>query len=242
VRRTPALRIPLAMMVVAGIVSFNFQVLLPLLAAETWHGTAATYATLTAAMGVGSVLGALAAGARGTVTPQLLVGAAALFGGAELLVALAPSFELQALALVPMGAASVTFAAGVNSSLQLAAAPSLRGRVMSLYSIVFLGSTPIGAPAVGFLAEVAGPRSGLFAGAAAALAASVYARWAFARAERAGLSVRDEIRTGLSTGIHCRAPRFTGGPAGGRDPRPAPGAAPDPPASISRPRRSSSVG
>jgi MFS family permease len=182
VRRTPALRIPLAMMVLAGIVSFNFQVLLPLLAAETWHGTAVTYATLTAAMGVGSVLGALAAGARGSVTPGLLVGAAALFGGAELLVALAPSFELQALALVPLGAASVTFAAGVNSSLQLAAAPSMRGRVMSLYSIVFLGSTPIGAPLVGWLAEVAGPRSGLFAGAAAALGAAVYARWAFARA------------------------------------------------------------
>jgi MFS family permease len=182
VRRTPAVRIPLAMMVLAGIVSFNFQVLLPLLAAETWDGTAATYATLTAAMGVGSVLGALAAGARGRVTPQLLVAAAALFGGAELLVALAPSFELQALALVPLGAASVTFAAGVNSSLQLAAEPSMRGRVMSLYSIVFLGSTPIGAPLVGWLAEVAGPRSGLFAGAAAALAAAVYARWAFARA------------------------------------------------------------
>ena len=182
VRRTPALRIPLVMMVVAGIVSFNFQVLLPLLAAETWHGTAATYALLTAAMGVGSVLGALAAGARGRVTPELLVGAAALFGVAELLVALAPSLELQALALVPMGAASVTFAAGVNSSLQLAAAPALRGRVMALYSIVFLGSTPIGAPLVGWLAEVAGPRSGLFAGAAAALAAAVYARFAFARA------------------------------------------------------------
>jgi MFS family permease len=181
VRRTPGLRIPLAMMVVAGTVSFNFQVLLPLLAAETWHGTAATYAALTASMGVGSVLGALVAGARGRVTPQTLVGAAALFGGAELLVALAPSFELQALALVPMGAASVTFAAGVNSSLQLAAAPSLRGRVMSLYSIVFLGSTPIGAPLVGWLAEVAGPRSGLFAGAAAALATAAYARWAFAR-------------------------------------------------------------
>ena len=97
--------------------------------------------------------------------------------------ALAPSLELQALALVPMGAASVTFAAGVNSSLQLHAAPALRGRVMALYSIVFLGSTPIGAPLVGLLAEVAGPRSGLFAGAAAALAAAVYARWAFARVE-----------------------------------------------------------
>jgi MFS family permease len=183
VRRTPALRIPLGMMVVAGCVSFNFQVLLPLLAADTWHGSAATYATLTASMGVGSVLCALAAGTRGSVTPGLLVGAAALFGGAELLVALAPSFELQALALVPMGAASVTFAAGVNSSLQLAAAPALRGRVMSLYSIVFLGSTPIGAPLVGWLAEVAGPRSGLFAGAAAALVAAAYAHFAFARAD-----------------------------------------------------------
>ena len=181
-RRTSALRIPLTMMVVAGIVSFNFQVLLPLLAAETWHGTAATYALLTASMGVGSVLGALAAGARGRATPRILVGSAALFGVAELLVALAPSLELQALALVPMGAASVTFAAGVNSSLQLAAAPALRGRVMSLYSIVFLGSTPIGAPLVGLLAEVAGPRSGLFAGAAAALASAAYARFAFARA------------------------------------------------------------
>ena len=184
VRRTPALRIPLAMMVVAGTVSFNFQVLLPLLAAETWHGTAATYAALTAAMGVGSVLGALAAGARGRVTPRILVGSAALFGGAELLVALAPTLELQALALVPLGAASVTFAAGVNSSLQLGAAQSMRGRVLSLYSIVFLGSTPIGAPLVGWLAEVAGPRAGLYAGAAAALAAAGYARAAFARAAR----------------------------------------------------------
>jgi MFS family permease len=183
VRRTPSLRIPLVMMVLAGIVSFNFQVLLPLLAAQTWHGTAATYATLTAAMGVGSVMGALAAGARGRVTSQTLVAAAALFGGAELLVALAPTLELQALALVPMGAASVTFAAGVNSSLQLSAAPALRGRVMSLYAMVFLGSTPIGSPLVGWLADVAGPRSGLFAGAAAAIAAAVYARWAFARAE-----------------------------------------------------------
>jgi MFS family permease len=169
------------MMVVVGTVSFNFQVLLPLLASQTWHGTAATYATLTAAMGVGSVLGALAAGARGEATPGILVLASALFGAAELLVALAPSFELQALALVPLGAASVTFAAGVNSSLQLAAAPAMRGRVMALYSIVFLGSTPIGAPLVGWLAEVAGPRSGLYAGAAAALAAAAYARYAFAR-------------------------------------------------------------
>jgi MFS family permease len=181
VRRTPSLRIPLAMMVLVGTVSFNFQVLLPLLASQTWHGTAATYATLTAAMGVGSVLGALATGARGRVSPRILVLSATAFGVAELLAAGAPSYWLQVAALVPLGAASVTFAAGVNSSLQLGAEPAVRGRVMALYGVVFLGSTPIGAPLVGWLAEVAGPRAGLLAGGGAALAAALWARWAYAR-------------------------------------------------------------
>jgi MFS family permease len=180
VRRTPELRVPLTMMVVVGTLSFNFQVLLPLLASQTWDGTAATYATLTAVMAIGSVLGALAAGARGRVTDGLLVGSAALFGVAELLAATSPTLTWQALALVPLGAASVTFAAGVNSSLQLAAEPMLRGRVMSLYAIVFLGSTAIGAPLIGWLAQVAGPRSGLLVGAAAALITAVWARVEFA--------------------------------------------------------------
>ena len=85
---------------------------------------------------------------------------------------------------MPLGAASVTFAAGVNSSLQLGAEPAVRGRVMALYGVVFLGSTPIGAPLVGWLAEVAGPRSG-FVAAAAALAAALWAHWAFARGRAA---------------------------------------------------------
>ena len=138
---------------------------------------------LTASMGVGSVAGALAAGARGRVSPRLLVAAASAFAVAELLVAMAPTLPIQALALVPLGAASVTFAAGINSSLQLAVEPAMRGRVMSLYSVVFLGSTPIGAPLVGWLAEVAGPRSGQLAGAAAAGAAALLARFAWRRAE-----------------------------------------------------------
>jgi MFS family permease len=185
VRRTPELRVPLLMMVVIGTVSFNFQVLLPLLASETWDGNAATYATLTAVMAVGSVLGALAAGARGRVTDGLLVGSAALFGVAELLAAIAPTLTWQALALVPLGAASVTFAAGVNSSLQLAAEPMLRGRVMALYAMVFLGSTAIGAPLIGWLADAAGPRTGLLAGGAAALLAAGWARATFAGREGA---------------------------------------------------------
>ena len=74
VHASPVLWIPLAMMALVGTLSFNFQVLMPLLASETWHGTATTYALLTAAMAVGSVAGALASGARGRVSPKILVG------------------------------------------------------------------------------------------------------------------------------------------------------------------------
>jgi MFS family permease len=179
---TPGLLIPLAMMALVGTLSFNFQVLLPLLARFTWHGTASLYTALAVAMGVGSVAGALAAGARGRIGPRLLVAAATAFGVAELLVAVAPDVPLQLLALIPLGAVSVTFAAGINSAMQLAVEPAMRGRVMALYSVVFLGSTPIGAPLVGWIAEVAGPRAGLLLGAAAAFVAAAGARVAFARA------------------------------------------------------------
>lgn len=181
---TPALYIPLAMMAVVGTLSFNFQVLLPLLAHLTWHGDATTYAALTTAMGIGSVGGALAAGARGRVSPALLVGASAGFGMLLVAVAAAPSLPLQLAALVPLGALSVTFASGVNSSIQLAVDPAMRGRVMAIYSMVFLGSTPIGSILVGWLAEVSSPRAGLALGAVAAILAAIGARAAFARTDR----------------------------------------------------------
>jgi MFS family permease len=200
VRRTPNLLIPLAMMAVAGTLSYNFQILLPLLASLTWHGTAALYTALAVAMGIGSVAGALVMGARGRVSPRLLVGALAAFGVAELLVAVAPTIPLQLLALVPLGAVSVTFAASVNSALQLSVEPAMRGRVMALYSVVFLGSTPIGAPLVGWIAEVAGPRAGLVLGAVAALATAAGARAAYARVrpapERRPCESSSRTRTG----------------------------------------------
>jgi len=173
VARTPALALPLAMMALVGMLSFNFQVLLPLLARFTFDGGPQTYALLVSSMGVGSVGGALIAGARGRVSPQLLVGASAAFGAFTLLAAAAPTLPLAAAALVPVGAASVTFAAGVNSTLQLVVEPQMRGRVLALYSVVFLGSTPIGAPIAGALSELAGPRAGLMLGALAALVAAL---------------------------------------------------------------------
>jgi MFS family permease len=115
------------------------------------------------------------------VSPRILVIAATAFGATELLAAMAPSLPLQVLALIPLGAVSVTFSAGVNSTMQLNVAPTMRGRVMGLYSMVFLGSTPIGAPLVGWLAQIGGPRLGMALGGVAALVAAALATAAYAR-------------------------------------------------------------
>jgi MFS family permease len=182
VRSTPALWIPLALMAIVGTFTFNFQVLLPLLASFSFGGGASAYAALTTAMGLGAIVGAIANGARTRVRPALLAGAAAVFGALVLLAATAPSTPLAAAALVPVGAASVVFAASVNSFLQLAVAPHMRGRVMALYSVVFLGSTPIGGPLMGWIAGTASPRAALALGGLVALGAAVWVRAAFARA------------------------------------------------------------
>ena len=203
------------MMAVVGTLSFNFQVILPLLAKFTWHGTAAAYAALTAAMGVGSVCGALTAGARGRVSPRLLTVAAGGFGTAMLLAAMAPTFALQALLLVPVGALSVTFAAGINSALQLTVTPEMRGRVMALYSVVFIGSTPIGGPVTGWLAGAAGPRASLVLGGIAALVAGVVAQRAFVRggaiAPRSAEPAVALATGGAADGAPSRRRRVAGG-------------------------------
>ena len=206
VARTPALAVPLAMMALVGTLSFNFQVLLPLLARFTFDGGPQTYALLVTSMGVGSISGALIAGARGRVTPQLLAGSSAAFGAFTMLAAAAPTLPLAAVALVPVGAASVTFAAGVNSSLQLHVEPQMRGRVLALYSVVFLGSTPIGAPIAGVLSELAGPRAGLMLGALAALAAGL---GGYVLLRRRGKPARAEESCGPGPGYRSQALRAT---------------------------------
>jgi MFS family permease len=169
VRATPELRVPLGVMAIVGTLSFNFQVILPLLARFTFHGSATTYAALTTAMAIGAVGGALAVGTRRRVSPSLLAMAAIAFGAASLAAAGAPTLASEFLVLAVVGAASVTFSAGINSSLQLAASPEMRGRVMALYSVVFLGSTPIGGPIAGWLSGALGPRSALVLAGIAAL-------------------------------------------------------------------------
>jgi MFS family permease len=181
---TPELRIPLGMMALIGTLSFNFLVLMPLLARFTFDGGPSDYAALMTAMASGSVAGALIVGARGRVTPLLLMGAAGAFGVLLLALAAAPTMAVALVACVPLGFASVTFASGVNSALQLAVEPQMRGRVMALFSMVFIGTTPIGGPLAGWIAETASPRAALVLGGAAALVGGVGGWFAYRRAAR----------------------------------------------------------
>jgi MFS family permease len=169
VRATPELSVPLGVMAIVGTLSFNFQVILPLLARFTFGGSATTYAALTSAMAIGAVGGALAVGTRRRVSPSLLATAAFAFGASSLAAAGAPTLASELLVLTAVGAASVTFSAGINSTLQLASSPDMRGRVMALYSVVFLGSTPIGGPIAGWMSGAFGPRSALVVAGIAAL-------------------------------------------------------------------------
>jgi len=180
----PALALPLAMMAVVGTLGFNFQVILPVLARFSFNGDASAYTLLAVAMAAGALAGSLYTGTRRSVSGAYLVGAALAFGGLAALVAIAPTLVLAAALLVPLGAASVAFAAGANARLQLSAEPSMRGRVMALYSTVFLGSTPIGGPIAGWLAGAASPRAALGLTAVAALGAGAGAHMFLRRGER----------------------------------------------------------
>lgn len=184
---TPQLRLPLLMMAVIGTLSFNFTVLLPVLAKLTFHTGADGYAALMAALAVGSIVGALLMGSRTVVDARFLILSATAFGGLTLLSAVAPTFPVMMASFVAVGAASVSFSAGTNSAVQLGSASQMRGRTMALYGMLFIGSTAIGAPIVGWLADAVSPRAGLaLGGAAAVLTAALAARSAWTKRSAGG--------------------------------------------------------
>jgi MFS family permease len=184
--RTWELRLPLVLMAVVSTVGYNFSVILPLLAKHTFHAGIGAYGALATAMGVGALGGALLAATRRRPSFRLLVGATVLFGGFSMLVAFAPTLELALLLLVPMGATGIVFVATTNSLLQLHSTATMRGRVMSLWAVVFLGSTPIGGPLTGVVAAHLGVRAALALGGAATVAAATWAGFGLRRLRRRG--------------------------------------------------------
>jgi MFS family permease len=171
----PSLRLVMLMVALIGTLAMNFSVLLPVLAKQVFDGSAATFGMLSAVIGVGSLFGALAVASRGTPTVRVLSGAAAVFGVAMLLDAVAPTLGFEVPFLVLTGAASVAFFATANAMLQLKSRPELRGRVLAIYLFLFLGSTPIGGPVVGWISGQWSARWGLAVGGVACLVAAVLA-------------------------------------------------------------------
>jgi MFS family permease len=172
---TPALRLVLVLTAVIGTLAFNFQVVLPLLAKQTFSGGADTLGVLYAAMSIGSVIGALVSAHEARATRRFVLGAALAFGAALVAAALAPTFGVELLVLVPVGAAGIAFTAMANGVLQTETAPEMRGRVAALFTVAFLGSTPIGGPIIGLVSQQLGPRAGLWVGGVATLAVTVAA-------------------------------------------------------------------
>lgn len=181
---TPVLRNVLLMMVIIGTLSYEFQVVLPIFASRTFHTGAGGYSFLMGAMGAGAIIGGIITANRRNVAPRTITIAALGFGVAMLLTAAAPHIIIAGLFMVLVGIGSISFTSVANSTLQLESAPDMRGRVMSLWTMAFLGTTPIGGPIIGYVSEHTSARVGLVVGGLAAVAASGLAIGIVRRARR----------------------------------------------------------
>jgi MFS family permease len=155
---TPALRVPIIMLAVISTHAYNYSVVLPLLTKSVFDRGGGSYGALSAAMGVGALAGALLMASRARPSRRLLVGGAFAFGVVTVGLALVPGYYAGLVLLVLIGGSGVLFISTTNALLQLNAVDAMRGRVMALWSIVFLGSTPIGGPITGLLAHGLGVR------------------------------------------------------------------------------------
>jgi len=184
VQSTPELLIPLVMIAVIGTLAWEFQVTLPLMASKVFHHGSAVYGVMASVMGVGAVVGGLISAARPRPRGRALCLAAIGWGIAILAAAAAPSLTLELVALLFVGYGSITFNSLAKTTLQLAAKPEMRGRVMALWALAWLGSTPIGGPIVGWAGQAIGARWALVIGGVATLACGILALPALTRIDR----------------------------------------------------------
>ena len=174
VRRTPVLFVPLVMMMFVGTLAFNFQVTLPLLVTRTFDRSKVAFTVLFSVISLGSLVGALWTARRRTIGVADVIRASLGFGLALLAIALAPTMAWAFPLGFVLGMTSIGFLTASTAIVQTEAAPEMRGRVLALQAMVFLGSTPIGGPIVGAIAEYVGPRWAVAVGGIAALAAAAW--------------------------------------------------------------------
>jgi len=163
----------LGMLFLIATFGLNFPIFIATMAVSVFHAGAHRYGLLTSLLAFGSVAGALLAARRDRPQASVLLTGAAVFGAGCAVAAAMPDYWLFGATLVVIGAASQTFMTTANSTIQLGTDPAMRGRVMAIYLALALGSTPLGAPIVGWVADVAGARWALAVGAAAGLGAAL---------------------------------------------------------------------
>jgi MFS family permease len=171
--RKRSLWVPIAMMALIGTFTWEYPVTLPPMSERVFHWGATGYGLMNLAQGTGSFVGGLTVAKRGRTGAMFLTAIAAVFSLAVLATALAPNMWLEMIFLLVVGATGTSFIGAGNATLQVETAPQMRGRVMSLWAMAFQGSTPIGGPIAGYVANEAGARISLVMGAAAAVAATV---------------------------------------------------------------------
>lgn len=171
VAKRPDLMLPIGLIAALGLIAFNFQVTLATLAKAAFHTGAGSFGLLTTALASGALIGALAGSSRRR-RPSIYVvlGAGMAFGVLETAVGFAPTFASAAILLVPTGFFMILFAQAANQRVQMGTDQAVRGRVMALYVLVFLGTTPIGAPLVGWIAEHESPGAAIWVGGVCAIA------------------------------------------------------------------------
>jgi MFS family permease len=163
-RGRPDLMMIMSVVFFAGTFGLNFQLTSALMATQVFNKGATEYGLLGSAMAVGSLTGALMAARRTRIRLRLVAGAALLFGAVEIAAGLVPTYLTFMLIVPLLGFTALTMITAANTTMQLATAPHLRGRVMALYLMVFMGGTPLGSPFIGWIGEQFGARWTLIAG------------------------------------------------------------------------------
>ena len=190
VRARPTIVFALGMLFVIATFGLNFQLTTGLMSTVEFGGNAASFGLLSTFLALGSLVGSLLAARRTRGRLRLIVGSALAFSAATVLAGLMPTWTLFAIALPLCGITAMTFTTALQSFVQLATPAHMRGRVMGLYAMLFFAGTPIGAPLIGWLSDLFGPRIGLVGGGAlSALGTLALALWLHRR-NRAGHSSR----------------------------------------------------
>ena len=201
VRERADLTLTMVLVFVIGTFGLNFQITTALLAKQVFHRSASGYGLLSTALALGACVGAVLATRRTRRPTQLfLLGTALVFAVLEIGAGTMPGFDSTALLLLPTGLVMLTFTTAANASVQLGVEPTMRGRVMALYLVCFLGGTPFGAPIIGWVAGAFGPRWGLIGGGLICLLATLSLATVIAR--RRGLTPAD-VSTRLAAGAHA---------------------------------------